>query len=131
MMSSSDLRKKNFLLGTATPELEKNKLPTKKQVLQVLCYNTIGLKKTLKDSTAVVVNQLLSVWKISNIPTQRHDHCKEKLEKLYKRYRNVCKHKGSTANKQLEDDFKKELHLLFDVAHANVLSLIDEKKKFF
>ncbi|CAH0546982.1 unnamed protein product [Brassicogethes aeneus] len=73
-------------------------------------------------------------WDKARIPTRRVDHCVTKLEKVYNDWRKIQKNACNRAEwqKTKENKFSETLDDLFDIAHADALSLIkiQEDKDF-
>lgn len=118
-----------YLLGTLTPKILGNKLPSKKQVLQLVFYKKSN--STVKESLVInnVYKEIKSFWDIAGIPTMSRQTCISAIEKLVHEYKNLCKHKSR--NKDAENAFILQLNELFDIAPLDVLELIDEDKKIF
>lgn len=125
------------LIGDVSHQINGAKLPSNRQVLQVLFYNLrfVDLKPDLKKSARLTLDAVLIYWQQARIPTSRVDHCSGKLEKLYEKWRNILKtvaSKRSNAQKQAADKFVDSLDDLFDIAATNALDqiLIEEDKQF-
>ncbi|KYM93405.1 hypothetical protein ALC62_15995 [Cyphomyrmex costatus] len=133
MYSLPRLRNDLFLLENIATSCQiiGNKLPTKRQVLKVLFFYTRHLNKTIKDGIKLVISEVTLFWNKANIPTQQYVRCCKKLQKLYEDYRGVQKKAGKYYNKQKEDNFSRDLTLLFDIAHGDVFEKISEKGKAF
>ena len=113
------------------PQIIGNKLPTNKQMMKVLFFNTRHVNLTTKDSIALVVKEALIFWEKVNIPTQKFERYCKKLKKLYEEYRSVQKNMGVPSNIDHEKDFTAKLNLLFNVAHGDVFHNITDKQKGF
>ncbi|KAF2902851.1 hypothetical protein ILUMI_03334, partial [Ignelater luminosus] len=88
----------------------------------------------LSDAANLVIDECLIFWKKARIPTKHRSDCVKKLKKLYETWRNLeksCKRLSDT-QKSKEKIFGENMNNLFDIAHANALSLIsiDEDKEF-
>ena len=121
------------LVGSTNHQILGSKLPSKKQVLQVLFYNLRFVKLNLRDSARLVLDEVFLFWRKARIPTQIESRCIEKVEKLYKEWRNLQKTSSkSVAQLQKEAKFVEDLDDLFDVAHGNALEMIkiEEDRKF-
>lgn len=131
MYSKLALRQNIYLIGDTDPLIGGNKLPTRRQVLKHLFYRLRNLKSTVRDGATQVMKEVLIFWERAQIPTQYPLHCTNKLENLHQEWRNIQRNAGQLFNKQKEDDFSSKLDNLFDIAHANVLQMIDEPRHHF
>ncbi|XP_050338703.1 uncharacterized protein LOC126765166 [Bactrocera neohumeralis] len=127
---SMNLRSNLFMIGKRMSSLNKKKLPTNKQVLQLLYHHSRNLKKSIDDSVVSVISEVREIWNIAEIPTQIISRCKLKLKTLHKEYRNAQKHVHRPKETK-EKNFSSTLNQLFDIAHGNVFELIGEEKKQF
>jgi hypothetical protein len=88
----------------------------------------------LQENASLVIDECLINWKKIRIPTHHRSDRIVKCKKLYKDLRNLEKHKTRTSelNKNRQKDFEKNLNDLFDITHADALSLIqiDEDRQF-
>lgn len=114
-----------YLIGNCSSQIIGNRLPTNKQALQLLFFNTRVLDKSKKDSENLAIKEITIFWNKASIPTQKFDRCRDKLDKLYLEYRQVQKHK------LFEENFIIKLNKLFDIGHGNVLKQINEEQKAF
>lgn len=134
MALSCTLRSNIYLIGTEANQILGCKLPSNKQVLQVLFYNMRCVKLNLHESSRLVISEVLVFWQKARIPYRETQHCICKLEALYKEWRNLQKHckRKTLKQEQNERNFKDKLENLFDIAHANALDLIkiEEDKQF-
>lgn len=80
----------------------------------------------LQESASLVIDECFIYWQKARIPTHHHSDCIAKCKKLYEDLRNLEKHKNrnSELNKNRQKDFKENLNDLFNIAHADALSLI-------
>lgn len=123
------------LIGRTSHQITGAKLPSKRQVLQVLFYNMRFVKLSAKDSARLAVNAALIFWQQARIPTRYELRCAEQLIKIYEQWKNVQKTVAARrpdARKKAEDVFVEDLDDLFDIAHADALTLmkIDEDRQF-
>lgn len=125
-----DLRQNIFLIGKTISLFNNKKLPTNKEVLQLLYHHTRNLNKSVDDSCSLVINKVIEIWSTAEIPTQANSRCIQKLKNLYREYRNVQKHLDRK-NKTEEQNLSNKLEQLFDIAHGNVFEMIDEVTKQF
>ncbi|XP_018787754.1 PREDICTED: uncharacterized protein LOC108968290 [Bactrocera latifrons] len=133
-MSTPRLREKIYLLGHYSNEIVGSKLPSVKQVLNVFFFNLRVCKLTVRGSASLAVREAMIYWEKARIPTQELKNCIPKLEGLYQQFRQLQKHAGrlSEVHKKKETDFLEKLEDLFDIEHANALSIItvEEDKQF-
>ncbi len=122
-----------FLIGHEYSQIVGTKLPSVKQVLCVFFYNHCTLKLTIRESAALVVQETCIFWSKARIPVRKEQHCIEKVEKLYKDWQNLNKNKNKDQHifRDREAIFTEALDNIFDIAHADVLTLIDDTKKAF
>lgn len=118
-----------FLIGDTTSQFIANRLPTNKQVLQVLIYNIQHLKKSKRESLTSVVKQIKDSWNEASIPMQADHRVQKKLDLLYNEYFSVKKNKNLSKNAIREQSFRVKLSQLFDVAHGNVMNMIQIDQK--
>uniref|UniRef100_A0A034W7V1 Uncharacterized protein n=1 Tax=Bactrocera dorsalis TaxID=27457 RepID=A0A034W7V1_BACDO len=123
-----DLRNKNkiFLVGSINLSILGSKLPSNKQVLQVLFFNIRVVKLSVCESANLVIREVLIFWEKARLPTKEKHHCTKKLHKLYDVWRFLQKNnkKSVDSYREKEKAFVKNLDNLFDVAHADVMKLV-------
>lgn len=127
---SMNLRGNIYLIGKTISSLNNKKLPANKEVLKFLYHHSRNLKKSIDDSCASVIREVIGIWSGAAIPTQINSRCILKLKNLYTEYRNTQKY-ANRHKKSKEEDFLNKLEQLFDIAHGNVFELIDEETKQF
>ncbi|XP_065223043.1 uncharacterized protein LOC135847444 [Planococcus citri] len=135
-MSNLNLRSTSsvYLVGEPNHQITGCKLPSNRQVLQVLFYNSREVKLLIKQSANLVIRECVIFWEKARIPLRAIPNCVKKLENLHETWKNLQKHahRTSATHKQQEDDFTGNLDNLFDIAHANALELIKiEEDKLF
>lgn len=121
----------HFLIGKCLPNITGNKLPSNRQVLSVLYFNTRVKKTTIKDGAKIAGQEAIVFWEKAALPTRRLDKIVEKIKKLYDKIGNLQKRAKNEKKSQKFLDFLAELDNLFDISHGNILDMIDEKKKKF
>lgn len=123
-----------FLVGKCKEHILGSKLPSKRQVLQMLYYHIRINKLQINKSARLVIDEVLQFWNRARLPTLSEDNCFNKLKKLYNDLRNVQKNSKSKYEtcQQKVNDFKADLEMLFDVAHLDALQLItnEEDRQF-
>lgn len=104
-----------YLIGESSLQIVTCKLPSNLDVLRLLF---LGAK--------LVSEEVIVFWTKARIPVQRLDHIVTKVEKLYNEWRAIQKHsrRQSDLDKKNETDFIDRFNDLFDVAHAEALSMI-------
>ncbi|XP_054084426.1 uncharacterized protein LOC128921311 [Zeugodacus cucurbitae] len=123
------------LIGRISHQITGAKLPSNKQVLQLLFYNIRFVYRQLRESAKLTINAVLIFWQQARIPTKDVARCVDKLESLYKLWQKIQKtvpNKRSDAQKKIVEDFSAELDNLFDIAHRDALQnmRISEDKEF-
>lgn len=129
-----------YLVGIVDFAIRGAKLPSIRQVLLVLYYNTRILKFTIQESASLVIRETQLFWDKARIPTRQDYNCVDKLKSLHDTYVKVTKNKSKKdakgekpkSQQKLEDDFVATLDNLFDIAHNDALTLIknDEDRQF-
>lgn len=131
MSSRSILRQNIYLIGDVDTQILGNKLPSKLQVMKVFFFHTRILKSQLRESAVKTINEVKVFWQKANLPTQRDDHCIDKVLKLYGEYQALQKNKSRVNNQEKEQEFVSSLKNLFDIANVNIFEMIDEIEKMF
>lgn len=134
MNSITRTKHKVYLIGIPYSQILGAKLPSKKQVLSVLFFNHRTLGMTLRDSAALVFDEVSVFWGKARIPIQTKSHSMDKIVSLHTKWRGLLKSstRQSEKQKQKEVDFLDSLENLFDIATADALETIaiEEDKKF-
>ncbi|KAL7290585.1 hypothetical protein TKK_0015350 [Trichogramma kaykai] len=82
-MSSSTSFELSELFKNSILKLQQNKLPTNKEVLQLL-YDELHKEKLKSfDAYKQTIESVITIWNKATIDTKRDDHCRDKLKKLY------------------------------------------------
>lgn len=117
---------KIFLVGNVSNQIVGSKLPSIKQALSVLFYNMRVVKLNLHESSKLVIREIVIFWEKARIPVREEYHLIKKLESLYNEWRNLQKHETSKLvnNRKKEDLFVNKFDDIFDIAHADALSII-------
>ena len=130
---SENLRKKFYLLGILNNAITGSKLPSIRQVLGLFLHQHLVLKNTKQQACAATVKQILPFWNKARIPTREDYHCRAKVKKLFEEWRLLKKNEKRRSATQVrkEDNFKDCFDNLFDIAHAQALTMIkiDEDKE--
>lgn len=121
--SSANLRKIN-LIGYTTHQMTGSKLPSNRQVLEVMFYNMRFVDLSAKESAKLSIKAAQIFWQQARVPLRKEDKCVEKLLKLYENWKNIQKtipEKRSDTLKKVVDIFVESLDDLFDIAAADAL----------
>lgn len=115
-----------WLIGPVSELLVGKKLPTSRQVLSVFFHQHKVLKKTVRDSARFAVRLVLEFWNKARIPTTIERNVIDKLEKLFDSWGKLKKNskRETVVQKTNETVFQAEIDKLFDIAHADALTLI-------
>ena len=124
-----------YLLGDTVTVLTGSKLPSLRMALGFFLHHHLELKETIRQSSAVTINEISKFWLKARIPMREHQNCQTKLEKSFEEWRLIKKNKARASPTQLarESAFVSTLDNLFDVAHADTLnmkSVLQEDKDF-
>lgn len=112
------------LIGNVSHQITGAKLPSNRQVLQVLFYNMRFVNLSAKQSAKLAIDAVQIFWHQARIPIREGHKCIEKLLKLYEKWKNFQKTisgKRSNAQKQAVETFVEHLDELFDIAAADAL----------
>lgn len=122
-----------FLIGETHHEIAGNQLPSNLQVLKFLFYNTRILKHSIKVGESLVYNELITFWEKVKIPTQQKSRCMKKIDDLYNDWRSLQRNSLRRNNIQENNEkvFLSHLNNLFDIAHSDVLTMVDDSTKRF
>lgn len=126
----------HYLIGFEISNINKNKLPSRRDVLNLFMYKHQSLKLSIRDSASSVISDTNAAWANLLIPTSRPQHSIQKLKKIYSEYMKLKKHrsraKTSKAHQKNVEQFIKHLDKLFDIANlAAVKNLPEKLQQFF
>lgn len=122
------------LVGSATPEIIGNRLPTNKQVL--LCYffytRFYQPKLTSPEAKKRTIQKVAQFWHYAKIPMVRESHAIKKLGSLVDYHDSIRKiasqaEKSEKCKERLEN-FLVHLEQLFDIAHEKEISTCKDKE---
>ncbi|CAH1106985.1 unnamed protein product [Psylliodes chrysocephalus] len=132
-MAMQDETENIFLIGHTNSQIDGNQLPSNLQVLQCLFHNLRVLKHNLHDSKQLVYDRLIIFWQRVKIPIQQKSRCIAKIDRLYNEWRSLQKSSSIRGITQInkEEGFSSNLQNLFDIAHHDALTMIDDKIKKF
>lgn len=121
-------KKQNIdIIGKTSHQIMGAKLPSNKQVLQVMFHNMRFVLLDKTQSANLSIDAAIIFWKQARIPTRDHHKCAEKLLKLYEKWMNIQRtvpNKRSNKQKQTAEQFVEILDDLFDIAAADALQSI-------
>lgn len=131
----TDQKQKIDLIGATSHQITGAKLPSNRQVLQVMFYNIRFVGLNARPGAKLAVNAAELYWHQARIPIREEQKSVDKLMKLYDKWKNIQKTvpgKRSNAQKQIVETFLSSLDDLFDIATANALETIkiEEDKTF-
>ena len=115
-----------WLVGVTDENFKTSKLPSRGEVLKVLFHHHVKKKETLKNSIENTASKLLAIWDMARIPTRASAHVIEQLRKLHAEWQGLKKNinRKSDTNLANQQMFQNSLDNLFDIAHAEAMSLI-------
>ena len=89
-------------------------------------HHHLKLHETIRQSSTATVEEIAKFWHKARIPIRDVQNCHTKLEKAFEEWRLLKKNKGrqSETQQSKEAEFVSRLDDLFDIAHANALSMI-------
>lgn len=115
-----------YLLNHKIVEINGCKLPSILQSLGLFLHQHLDLNMTRREASVAVINTVMKFWDKARIPTRAVQHCQQKLEDLFDKWRALKKNRGRNTETQRknEADFINSLDDLFDIAHSDALQLI-------
>ncbi|XP_042230868.1 uncharacterized protein LOC121872269 [Homarus americanus] len=123
-----------WLIGPTAHALTGLKLPSTGEVMSLFFQIHKVNKATIKESAKEVIKQVLPFWEMARIPTCSEIHARERVEKMFVKWKSLQKaaKRRSQAQQIKEEVFKEQLSKLFDIAHANALTMIkiEEDRQF-
>ena len=115
-------------------ELTGSKLPSVRMALGFFLHHHLEMCETIRQSSAATVKEIAKFWHKARIPIRDAQNCQTKLERSFEEWRLLKKNKGrqSLSQRSREAEFTSRLDDLFDIAHADALSMIqiDEDRQF-
>ncbi|ESO03507.1 hypothetical protein HELRODRAFT_184720 [Helobdella robusta] len=87
-------------------------------------------ENAVRDSETAVIREVLLIWQRARIPTTQEYNAIKKLDDMFKLWQGLKKHskRNSDAQRRQEQAFVHSRKDLFDIAHANVIELIQIQK---
>jgi|SRR6218665_281904 len=129
-MASEHLPKKKrdiWLVGHTLTTINGCELPSNLQVLQRFFHLHREESQTITGSARATVKEVIHFWEKARIPTRREHHIIRKLKDMHTRWVNLKKNasRKTDTQKWKEYEFIRFLNGLFDIAHADALTLIN------
>ncbi|XP_044585219.1 uncharacterized protein LOC123265495 [Cotesia glomerata] len=125
----------NYLIGFERSQINNNKLPSYRDLLNFFMYKHQSLKLTIRNSATSVINDTNTIRASFKIPTIRPQHSLTKLEKFYAEYIKVKTHhkreKKSKAQKQNVEKFNQKLDKLFDISNSTMVKNLPKEQQQF
>ena len=121
----SNLRFPTFLLfgiGQTQEKFPSACLPTYGMTFQSFFHKIKVSKRNVKESFAMVAEELINLWRRENLPTKEKQHVVTKIKnEIYKELIRVKKNvkRRDTKQMQKEQTMHGKLNKLFDIAPAN------------
>lgn len=120
-------------IGRIAHQIIGAKLPSIKQVFQVMFFNMRIRKFSAEESARLAAKAAMVFWDQARIPTRRIDKCQEELMELYKKWQSIKKStQGRATDIKNQEEFVGNLDNLFDIATVDALETMkfEEDKKF-
>lgn len=123
------------LVGKTSNNITGSKLPSNRQILQMLFYNIRFVRMSLRESAYLVLKAVAIFWAQARIPTRADGHCVDKIVALYDKWRLLNKtveNKRYDRQQDAVEEFVNSLDDLFDIASVDALEKVklDEDRKF-
>ena len=115
-----------YLVGVMFDSITVAKLPSNRQVLGRFIHLHMNDKQTIHSSTIKTIREVFVFWENARIPTKYECDAVKKIENLNSKWLGLKKSSSrKTENQQRQEtEFIDTLDDLFDVAHADALTLI-------
>jgi len=134
MATATRNQKKLYLLDSYVQEITGAKLPSNKQALGYFLYLHREQSYPIRKAAALTIEKIFIFWQKASIPVKQKQNAIIKLEKFFRKWQTLQKHKTrkSVTQAEQEETFKECLDDLFDIAHAQALTMItnEEDKEF-
>lgn len=78
-----------WLIGQMSPNLNENKLPSKKEVLSLFFYHKNIIKTNIRNSAYSTAIYVMTIWDKARIPTRLQKHVIKKIEDLFKEWQKL------------------------------------------
>src|ERR1043165_6367848 len=115
-----------WLIEGTAENFKASKLPSRREVLQVLLNCHVVEELSLKDSINKTSSLLLQIWDMARIPTKSPYHVIEPVRKLPPEWQGLKKqiNRKSVRDLQNQQTFQDSLDYIFDVTHRDAMTLI-------
>lgn len=115
-----------WLVGGTLETITGSKLPSNQQVLQRFFHLHNIESLTLSASATATMKEVIQFWDKARIPYRKDCHIIAKIKDLHSTWVGIKKNasRKTDTQKDKEQQFTDSLHDLFDIAHAEALSLI-------
>lgn len=135
--ASCDLPKKDrgiWLVGGTLATIAGSKLPSNQQVLQRFFHLHKEESQTILVSATTTMREIVQFWDKAHIPVRKDCHIISKIKDLHSSWIRIKKNasRRTETQKEKECQFKERLQDLFDIAHADALSMkkLPEDREF-
>ncbi len=127
--SSYDMHKKDrgiWLVGGTNETITGCKLPSNQQVLQHFFHLHNDQSQTISASAEATMEKVIQFWEKARIPVRKNCHIVAKIKDLHSAWISLKKNASRRSNTQMEKErqFTESLPNLFDIAHAEALTMI-------
>lgn len=125
-----------YMLGNPINEILGSKLPSKRQVLQLMISHLIAPKSKPYDAALKTAYSVIKFWEAVEIAIMSPHNSANKMVKLYEAYKYLEKssknrlQKNTELFKQRENSFQDDLDDLFDIASSDLGTTSEEAKIF-
>ncbi|XP_057331332.1 uncharacterized protein LOC130671453 isoform X1 [Microplitis mediator] len=132
-MSKVSKNRHIYLVGLQSSAFSTRKLPSQRQVLSVFFYHLHSLKKSARESTRDVLNDVYEIWSLTGIPTVKRQNAVLKIKKLYDELASIKKSKSrNTQTQKLREIlYSQKLDKIFDIALKKNFDQLTETQKEF
>ena len=130
--TSTILRKKRhvYLIGSTLDSINGSKLPSNRRVLARFLHLHTVEHQTVSASASATAEELMQFWDKARIPTRLKCHIISSIRDLHAQWVSLKKNSSRQTDTQhsKEEAMKETFADLFNVAHANALTLIKIKE---
>ena len=121
-----ETRTKVYLIDSYETEILGAKLPSYRQVFGHFLHHHKVEKKSIREASRATIQVVTAVWLKAGLPIRAEQHAIKKLENIHIEWQALQKHKNrpTPGHKKKEAEFVDRLEDVFDIAHADALTLI-------
>lgn len=96
-----------YLVGKISHQIVGSKLPSNKEVLSVLFYNSRKVRLTLRESASLLYDEVSVFWQKARIPTRKKDRCIKVFQNLHHEWERLQKNatRETAGQKAKEQNF--------------------------